>query len=243
VKKLFCVIFVFMLLVPTALADELLFRSIPWGTSISDVDKSLDLDYFFIHEEQNMRRWGSIEQQFDFEHINDYPAGWYGYSLGIEDLKVAGYNALPTIYCAYGLTDDGVILREAEDSIFYAGGYAFAVIDHEATYYDLKNKLESLYGIGEETVNEGKSYYASVNGNGEYAYKTYTVVWRGDNETEIKLYCMLSELNDPLLDENNVVLWYGKANMDAYLDELQTVIHQEKLQNEEKNRNHDLSGL
>lgn len=242
-KKFFCVFLVFISLASNALADVILFRDIPWGTSISVVEQNIDLDYFFIHEEQNMRRWSAIEQPFDFEHINDYPAGWYGYSVGIEDFKVAGYNALPTVYCAYGMSDDGVILREAEDSIFYAGGYTFAVIDHKATYLDLKDKLESFYGMGEETISEGTSYYASANGNGEYAYKTCTVVWQGDNETQIKLYCMLSELNDPLLDENNVVLWYGKANMDAYLDKLQTAIYQEKLQKEKNNRNHDMSGL
>ena len=179
----------------------------------------------------------------DWEHIDDYPAGWQVYFLGLEGLKVAGYEAIGGAYCAYGLSDNGEVLKERQDSTLYAGGYVFTVIDHETAYLDLKAKLNGLYGEGVEEVEDGESWYATANGSGKYHYEVRCTTWNGDNNTQVKLHCTLSDLDDPLMDENNICLWYGKSDADEYLEKLQSALYQEKLHAEQGSRNEDTSGL
>lgn len=242
-KKIICSFLTIMLLTTSAFAAEITFRDIPWGVSMSEVEKAFAKKLFFTHDEYQMRYWSNIEQDFDLEHIGDYPSGWYGYSAALGELRVAGYDALPIMFCAYGLSSDDKVLRDKDKSVFYAGGYAFAVIDHESTYFDLREKLTGLYGDGIEKIDDGEGVYSAVNGNGTYHYESRCTTWIGDNNTSVKLYCHLNDADDSMIGANTISLWYGKPNADEYLEKLQNVIHREKLLEEQANRSGDISGL
>lgn len=233
---------------PSALADEILFRGIPWGSSITEVDAALReeqgfSDGLYMSDEYYMRRWDNIESRFDVIHNDMYASGWHGSDYGDDDTVVAGYKVGRTqVYCAYGIGEEGTILRDEEDSIFYAASYAFDVLDFEATYYDLQAKLNSLYGECEETTYEGEGYYASATYSGRFNSFEMLSVWRGDNDTEVKLYCYVDDIEEIRYDEC-VALFYGKTDFDPHLDALQTAMYNEELAAEIASRSSNTDGL
>lgn len=232
----------------SAVADEILFRGIPWGTSITELKGAISDDFdLYINDEQMMPYWDGIGDQTDsiLSLMFSSPSGWNGFDLFFSNQPlVAGYplNGL-RIYCAYGL-EDGKVLRDADDSVFYAAQYSFEAQDIQSVYDDLKGKLEALYGVGTETVEEGGGYYASQSGSGEYSTVEKTTIWYGDYNTGVNLSCSISD-RDPAEDwtSNFITITYGKADVATMLDDLQSAIKQELLQNEQDNRNDSTDGL
>lgn len=242
-KRAICLVLVLMVCItPCVLAEEITFRGIPWGSSMAEVEKALDLEYFYSYDDASMLKWRSV-CEYDYSYAYDHPAGWSASSYGSDALTVAGYKACPTIYCAYGLSDDGKVLRGRAESIFYLGGYEFDVVDCDAAYRDIKEKLTGLYGEGVEEVTVEEGFYYTDSGNGSFDYEVRKTTWANSNGTGIKLHAVVSELNDPAIYTNSLSLWYGKTDMDDYLDELQAAIHREMVEAENASRSASVDGL
>ena len=231
------------LFVPCAMAEGITFRGIPWGSSQTEVEKAMDAEGIdlWVYEDYNMRRWDGIEQQFDWEHSKDIPCGWYSTAFGCN-LTVAGYNVhYVETYCVCGTPENGKISQSKDDSIFYIGAYTFDVIDHRAVYEDLKEKLCSIYGECEEKAKNGSGFHFGAKGSGEYHYTERTATWNGDDETSVKLYCYTSDYDDD--NDIRVAIYYGKTDMDGYIDSLQAKMKADALQAERDSRSASKDGL
>ena len=245
-KKLVVICILLVSMFVSANAEEILFRGIPWDSSMSDVKRALNVDYFFTRDDVIIRRWENIEETVDYKHMSDYPSGWIGlyYGFGETGLKVAGYNvASMQVNCIYGMKDDTTVDRGIDNSRLCSAYYVFEVINYETSYDDLKAKLTSLYGEGVESEDFGSGYYASANGNGEYNYTCKTTTWIGENDTAVKLYLSFDDVDNPLLMNDQLALYYGNTTMDKEIDKLQELLYSEKLREENENRSLDMDGL
>lgn len=226
-----------------ALGDEITFRGIPWESSMEEVERLLNMEYFFTYDENQMRRWEDIAYITNFEHYYDYSAGWYGYCFSGQ-MKVAGYPVSLDVYCMYTVDEDGQILRDKSESKLYAASYNFDVVDYEATYRDLKGKLTALYGECTETIETEEGIYVDGEKNGTYNSEFRISTWSGDNNTGIKLFCELSDLPNLILNHSQVLLCYGKTDVDSKLDALQNALANERLEKEQLERGSDnMEGL
>ncbi|MDD5791480.1 MAG: hypothetical protein PUD22_02720 [Erysipelotrichaceae bacterium] len=244
-KKIICTIFIAILVLNciTAIADEITFRDIPWGVSMSEIERQLGSDTLYVLEDTQIRRWKGIEEEFDTGHMSDYPDGYEAYYFGDNGIKVAGYDVQPIIYCVYGMTDSGEVLMGKDQSVFYMAQYQFDVIDHESAYLDLKEKLSSLYGKGYNKQSSETGIYATESSSGRYSKTLTATTWLGDNGTAVELYCVMYDKPDASPTGNIVAICYGKPEMDAYIDSLQEAIYQQNLETEHSSRSSDTSGL
>lgn len=246
-KRLVCLVLVLMVcLTPCVLAEEITFRGIPWGSSMAEVEEALNLERLYVYSEDHPGKWEYVHNQYSIYGIPGYCSAWSAQSFS-DELTVAGYSAYPSVYCVYGLAENGEVLRAKEDSVFYLGGYAFDVIDSRATFDDLKEKLTSVYGVGTETVEYDEVYRVSSTGSGVssgvYNKETRCVAWYGENNTGVKLCGVFSDNEAVGNGENYVSVWYGKTDMNDYLDELQAAIHGEMVEAENASRSTSIDGL
>lgn len=243
VSLVLAVLTIAVLLAPCVQAEGITFRNIPWGSSQTEVEKVMDAEGvdLWVYEDYSMRRWDGIEQQFDWEHSKDMPCGWYSIAFSCN-LTVAGYNVHNVeTYCVCGTSGNGEISQSKDDGLFYIGAYTFDVIDHEAAYGDLKEKLCSIYGECDEKLKNGSGFHFGTKGSGEYHYIERTATWNGDNETSVKLYCYTSDYDDD--SGIRVAIYYGKTDMDEYIDSLQAKMKADALQAERDSRSTSKDGL
>lgn len=244
-KKFLTFILVFLTISSVACAEEITFRGIPWGSSMSEIEDSFDSDMFYTYDEATVRRWKNITEQVDWEHLYDYPDGWECLYMGFGEyaMKVAGYDVIMSVACRYDIGENDEILKDKSDSVLCSASYTFDVIDYVAAYDDLKAKLTSLYGDGIETTDTDEGYHWGMNTSGEYHTTVKLTTWVGENDTEAKLYCSVDDVDDPLLQNDLLVLYYGKTSEDENIERLQKLLHVEALSNEQESRNDDTSGL
>lgn len=148
------------------------------------------------------------------------------------------------VYCCYGISEDGKVLRDRESSEFYMASYIFDVLDIQGTFYDLKEKMIGLYGIGEETTSFGSGVYNT--GNDEWKpYKSTTVriEWKGNNNTGVVLTATWDDRETGVGSFNRVKLIYGRTDYDPKLTRIEKAVLQERLQTEKNNRTNDTDGL
>ena len=232
-RKMFCLLITMLLLVSIAQADEIMFRGIPWGSSIDEVKDALAaMGSSFVYKDTNMLSWDACKPYgYDFF---EYPTG-HKLSLipATEDFKVAGYSVENiTVYCAYGL-EDGV-QKKSKDSNFYLASYIFDVVDVRAAYNDLKKKLNQLYGDGEIATGNATMVWAM--------YKQEAVEWHGDNETGILLNVVTTnEGSDFNMD--SLMLFYGKTNSKEMLNTICDTIRQELIGEERHSKTNSIDGL
>lgn len=207
------------------------FRSIPWWTSKSEVEKTLVSDGAEIQQaafEDHILRMSGI----DFSNTtsgNDRVDG--GGIVGrYSGIGVAGYTPTDTQACyIYTLNEDGSINKDKDSAQFYFGWYTFDsndYVDGESVYNDLSQKLTSLYGTGES--NDESDYFT-------------TITWHDANSNQIRL--LLGGKNK---DYKYVTLGYMAADADSRLNEMQAALDAEAIANEaaERESNKDnLSGL
>lgn len=222
-KKYIAVLLVLVLVSTTALADEILFRGIPWGTSVLEFEKQIGCEIGYT--ELRLPHWSSYSPTSSIDK-GTYTIG-YDVTAGFGDtlFQVAGYDLdFIFAYFYYGV-EDGKINRNPEASEFYLSEYIFDVEDIEGAYSDLKEKMTSLYGEGTEEKGKTSEYYATV--------------WDGDNNTAVRL---LVRSNYPY-DGSSIRLVYGKTDSDEHVKYLEELVQQERIMQERNNRSDSKDGL
>ena len=184
-KKLICTLLVFLTFVTPALADEILFRDIPWGSNVPYV---LDAMPQYSNEcdfgwETRIDAWNSFNADYGKSKNGESPTIYY-----YGDLSVAGYkiNSI-TFQFLFSVDTEGVIHRGKDDLFLRGAMYRFEVADIEMASADLTEKLTDLYGEGEQHINE---------------LDNQTITWYGDNSTGVCL-----EYSD-----DYIVIWYGNTD-------------------------------
>lgn len=245
-KKLISLLLAVFMLCSVASASEILFRDIPWGSNTLFVEKAVRgfaEGYVYTNDDTVLLYWSEDPFVDYFSAYTPYEAGWQ-VSAYTDKLDVAGYPVrYVDAYCHYGIKD-GYLSHDKKDGQFYQAVYTFDVINIENTYSDLKTKLEQLYGLGKETVDEFSKVLYTNSDRIEYDVTQKVTIWTGDNGTSVMLCSSTSSrgIEKDLL--NHVLsLKYGNTNANFTLEEVAYMIKNEHMIAEAKGAISNFDGL
>lgn len=185
-KRVFVLIIMILgLFGSSAQAEEILFRSIPWGSNMPDVLNAMppysnecDFDW-----ETRIDAWNSFNASYGKSNNGGIPSIYY-----YGDLSVAGYKVNSvTFQFLYSVDDEGKVQRSKNDMMLKGAMYRLEVADIDFASSDLMAKLTELYGNGTKGTNE-------VNNP--------IVTWYGDNNTGVCLE----------YSTDFIVIWYGNTD-------------------------------
>lgn len=205
------------------LSTPILFRNIPWGSSLTEVKEILKEYNVSGSSGKGMRTW-TVEDytEGDFagkyykaENINIHANGSFS-----KKVEVAGYEASFEMSFAF-MPIDGHLTHEESDSALFAARYTINPADVKSAENDLINKLSSLYGTG----TNGKSQSEILGGT------TTKTIWNVGGEMKVVL--MATDYKDGSLGKDEITISYvwTRGNMlldNAYEAETNAAKTQEK---------------
>ena len=178
-----------------------------WMSSDNDIYRMSGIDYTNVTSGEDRVDGGGYQ-------------GWY------SGVSVAGYEASDTYACyIYPINADGTVEMSEEDAQFYFGWYTFTQEDYSditAIYEDLKTKLGTLYGEGQENKTDFHT----------------TMSWTDVENNQVRLL-----VNS---DSTYITLGYMAEGAEARLDEMQAALDKIESQKEAEEREEnkdDVSGL
>ena len=128
------------------------FRGIEWYTQFADVNEQLGLSKGYSKEYIMINNDLAVMDDIDGDWVRDENYNTIT-GMGIEvwynSVDVAGYSAIPTLYCIYPIADGATIVNENEAELYKAEYIIDGYTDAVSVYMDLKEKLTSVYGNGE----------------------------------------------------------------------------------------------
>lgn len=189
---------------------EILFRGIPWGISLTDFVETMETSGFSgtVSSDNTINSWEwGAGRSTDYTYsLKD--AGYIFYSN--DDTTVAGIPVGTTrARFMYSFDSDHVYTEESKSELYYAS-YTFKPVDIASVLPILEEKLNRLYGEGEEA--DHQTNVTNWSGN-DYIQHEETTTWYGANHTGVRLYV---EYNyDKVTKETSykeLRLEYGKTN-------------------------------
>lgn len=231
-KKLFCLMLVFLSLTSIAYADEIMFRDIPWGANVSEVlsslglvnadevDKNSDVDKYRLVcvYESDIEEFGSQQlcEFSSFENCGYTCSPLMAFNMTVAEHKVSWLK----LQFLFGITD-GNVSREQSDSEFYSAKYQFSPDDYVTAYEDLLDKLIWLYGepIVEETV-DNDSYLTN------HRHERYAR-WDGENDTSALLYVKYYT-DDTNKSRHELSIEYAKTDVSEKVEFIEHYFEQEE---------------
>lgn len=236
--------------ISSALADEILFRGVSWGVNPAVARKQIDDPETYM---QATYTNGSIAYPLKtaerlLDRSKNYWDGNYEFfsqhmiltrvcSLYMRnEPKVGGYNIhLINMYFANDIQEEKIIYDE-KASHFAMAEYTFDILDGNKAYADLKTKLSSLYGQGEEVNDSYKDAMWFDNGLHGYIQNNSIVSFTGDNGTHAQLLfneTISDEEPDKPTCELMLIYWCDQyVDMIREMDEILRIQDEKRLQEE-----------
>lgn len=186
---------------------EILFRGIPWGSTIEDYITSIGSDKLSgsTSNIRNIYSWEIKEGKDMDESVQRIEDGGYQVSTYPKEFSVAGVP-VENIYAYFMFTydNDGVYTDDDKGSL-YKAEYQLQPVDIGEAYSILTEKLTGLYGKGEK-----------AHGTQKYINTTYTdnyeaVTWEGANNTGVRLFVQYRE-EAGTKEYKKLSIVYGKTN-------------------------------
>ena len=228
-------------------ANQIKFRDFDFGVSIDQLEESFNQPkvHTYTNEEALSPYWSTLKSNMFVVSAPSYYTGWSVLSASYDNgINVAGYDVSDVyMYAHYGIDQNGKLLREKENSVFYLGVYYFNVIDIPSAYKDLREKLTSLYGSSDEITDSGDIFFAGVNGSGSYTVYTSMSEWNDDDGGAIKLISSTTNDEKNGAMETYLILAYGDTNADKTIDQIAEIVKQEMIAEEAGNRSNSMNGL
>lgn len=190
----------------SALADEILFRNIPWGSTATEAKQIASDITWMSFGGATFGRLDTLRyEDYSVTDINSDNNSVEYTAITHDDLEVAGYKP-EDIQMYFSLVpDDKKIIKDDEHTALYAGQYKFYPQNIESVSDDLLEKLTGLYGEPKKLQSEY-----------EFLYKHYSIYeWDGDNDSSVFLLTAISEDNP---SENRVVITYTWDKGDEMMD-------------------------
>ena len=187
----------------------ILFRDIPWGVTIDDVEKTLLKDS--IEVRANNESYGGYNHMYssipdimlmnkNFKEKYDNFMFFRTYS----PLKVAGYDVYSTYgYFAYLPDENNIITKERKLTSFMLGGYEIIPNDMDYATEDLIEKLKSIYGEYDNTW-----IYKS-------AYKFTLYIWRSETDES---FLTLIRIDSTYATPSRIYIYYGTFEGNDLID-------------------------
>lgn len=168
--------------------SEILFRSIPWGSTSSQVAELITADCSIPPLLSNDAYLLFPEGALTMEKM----APNAGNTLIASGLIEGGYNVyLANLYFSYSVLEDGTIDKESDR--LYLVTCQFDSDDHVALYDSLRQDLSKLYGKDTQTFSTGGGIAFERNGSETYSTDIKESTWAGADETFATLRCVTSE--------------------------------------------------
>lgn len=185
-KKLFALLVVLTLFCSTALADEILFRGIPWGCTPTDFVLTLEKEGTWFDD---INDWTPSSDFVEIEASPFDTPKWSVKEVPIYELNrydgenksvcvVAGYDVERVTACFMPVYSDGTMnTHDMANAQLYEVRYRIADFPSgktvDSSYDDLVVRLTELYGEGADA--SGEVYERACH-------------WLGDNGTTVSLY-------------------------------------------------------
>ena len=164
----------------TKYEGEILFRNIPWGGTIDEVETALageNLDFSYETEGSMGMNYTSLS---DIVYMNGSWSEEYATemsSICFTPITVAGYETFEVeLYFAYLPNEDNEIDKKRENTFFTLACYKFKPVDLDRATEDMKGKLSSLYGDIDKSETKRS------------AFKSEFSFWFTDNDSFICLH-------------------------------------------------------
>lgn len=164
ISLLFALLLLFQCCAGLAEASEttILFRGIPWGTSLAEIQR----EGLPLQSPYHSPSISSIAYRMYGGEKKDYYDGGVAVNVmytqqGLNNIKVAGYKVDRIVFNFAYVPVDGKIVDNYEDTALYCALYMFAPSDPNAVMDDLANKLSMLYGEVDLTSNGYSVWYGA----------------------------------------------------------------------------------
>lgn len=243
VRRVLVIVTLLLTLCVRANAEEILFRDMPWLSSIDEVFSELGISDAETTDKtaENWKwlfdSWGNEINGFgtfvfdDWEIYDDAGFCFHPYMIcPFED--VAGYKlTYMELQFMYGI-ENGEVFRDKEHACFISGKYTLRPDDYESAYDDLCDKLVWLYG--KPLREESEKFGWDSKGRKHYS------LWEGDNGTSLLLYVKY-RIDDNTLSSCELTIEYAKTDAVEQLEYLQE--YYEARQRDEKYNSDNTNGL
>lgn len=209
--------------------SEILFRKVPWESTPEEFSSLADLPSYKSSSASKSYSWERRGTDVGSSLYSLSDAGIYVFchpdKFSVVGIPVESVYA----YFIYDIDNNGMPIKDDTSARLYKAEYSFDPIDMAATYEILEQKMEGLYGCGEEYEHVQSVW--NLTGND---YKEYNIwhVWYGANNTGVYLKMEYHvDSVDGTIEFENLVLVYGKSNSLVMLSELETAFAKEELEN------------
>ena len=148
--------------------NPITFRGLNWYEKYVDANKQVDLGKGYVMD--------------DSRYLNDIDGGYFvtlddnlnviegmGFCVDYNIIEVAGYDAKPSMYFIYSISN-GTSVSKMDEALLYMAGYRIGGYSNlDSVYLDLEKKLTSIYGKGESKkekyFDEKSTKWNDENGN------------------------------------------------------------------------------
>lgn len=148
--------------------NQITFRGLNWYEKYVDANKQVDLGKGYVMDSSR--------------YLYDIDGGYFvtlddnlniiegmGFRVKYNNVEVAGYDAEPSIYFIYSISN-GTSVSKMDEAILYMAGYRIGGYSNlDSVYLDLEKKLTSIYGKGESKkekyFDEKSTKWNDENGN------------------------------------------------------------------------------
>ena len=189
-----------------ATGGEIMFRGIPWGTTMNEACALLETDGMRSGQTvgHDIYRPSLISYR-NCSHAGDSVEDG-GVQIDYSDVPVAGSAAKATLCFRYPLDDDGQLDCSDDSAQFYLARYALTFDDPLGAYGDIKAKLDGVYGE------------CSVSSGGGWADdRANTWTDKDSNWVRLSLY----EGYDEYTYSGYILLIYCASGAEGALDEIE----------------------
>ena len=220
---------------------EILFREIPWGTTSKEAEKIL--------EDSEIDAYASIWAEslilYPESLISPYPSDGVpggGNVVYAHHLTAGGYPvSIAQLHFAYSIINDSI---DRNNDYFYSAVYHLDVVEDEAVYNDLLQKMNTIYGEGEELTGTLSGYLASPDYNGKYKHTVTRTTWYGANNTFVTLQWIFDDNPaESIQNSCGVSIVYGKTDADLLLKDIEKALNAEKAAADRENAHGNNVGL
>ena len=191
------------------LKEPMLFRNIPWGTSLAEVKKILKEYKVTGSSGHGMRTW-TVEDYTEGDFAGKYYASnninIHANGSFSKKVDVAGYEASFDMSFVY-LPINGQLTYEESDTALFAARYTINPADVASAEKDLVSKLSSIYGEG----TKGKTKRELFDGT------TTKTIW--DVGGEMKIVLMATKYKTGSIGQDEITISYVWTRGNKLLDQ------------------------
>ena len=180
--------------------NSILFRNIPWGTTIDEVENKLQdegIEIRSVNESDGGSgfKYSTLSDIMLMETNFKEKYGNYMYYKTFSPLKVAGYDVYATYgYFAYLPDENNIITKDRKLTSFMLGGYEIVPTDMDYATEDIMGKLKSIYGNYDDT------------GVHKSAFKYTFYIWRSNID---RTFLTLIRLDSTMATSSRLYIYYG----------------------------------